>query len=385
MLRVLLIANYALDKQQSMARVADLLESGLRSCGVNALVIRPPEFFGRIRPNRGNLSKWLGYLDKFLLFPFALSWRARRCNLVHIIDHSNAMYRFWLGYRKTVVNCNDLLAVRSAVGEFGEHSTGWTGKILQQWILAGLRRAECVACISEATRQDVFRLTGRNENEVVRIYLGLGEAFQVELERNLAAPEGPAGRIVKKTIRLERSRIEVRLPYILHVGGDTWYKNRSGVLETYSVLRNRLGSNSPDLVMIGPPLPNPGESVFFIEDLPVEDLIRLYRHAQLLLFPSLYEGFGMPVIEAQACGCPVVTTEKPPLTEIGGEAAIYVSDPADPDAVADTLTKLLQLEPVELEQIKKRGLLNASRFSASGMMKGYLALYQTLLASDRLS
>lgn len=380
-LTVLLIANYALDKQQSMARVANLLESGLRSCGVNTLVSRPPAFFGQIWPNRGTLAKWLGYLDKFLLFPFALSRRARRCDLVHIVDHSNAMYRFWLGSRKTVINCNDLLAVRSAFGEFDEHSTGLTGKALQNWILAGLRRAERIVCISEATRQDVLGLTGRNETEVVRVYLGLGQAFQAELERNLAASEEQARASVKRAILLERVRAEVRLPYILHVGGDTWYKNRSGVLESYWALRSRLGSYAPDLVMIGPPLRNAGEGVFFMENLPDEDLIRLYRHAQLLLFPSLYEGFGLPVIEAQACGCPVVTTGKPPLTEIGGDAAVYISDPTDSDATAETMVKLLRLGPGELHEMRKRGLLNASRFSARGMMKDYLGLYQTLLAS----
>src|ERR1700751_4251065 len=108
MLRVLVIANYALDEQQSMTRVANLLESGLLSAGFDVQVVRPPEFFGRILPKRGVISKWLAYLDKFLLFPFLLVLRARSCELVHIIDHSNALYRSWLGSRKTVVNCNDL-------------------------------------------------------------------------------------------------------------------------------------------------------------------------------------------------------------------------------------------------------------------------------------
>jgi glycosyltransferase involved in cell wall biosynthesis len=379
-LTVLLIANYALDKQQSMARVADMLESGLRSLGLNVLVSRPPSFFGRVWPNRGNLTKWLGYLDKFLLFPFVLKWRARRCDLVHIVDHSNAMYRFWLGSRKTVINCNDLLAVRSALGEFGEHPTGLPGKVLQSWILAGLRRADCIACISEATRQDVLGLTGRTERQVVRVYLGLGQAFQVELERNLASSGQETRGIASNKILLERVHAKVRRPYILHVGGDTWYKNRTGVLESYSTLRRTLGPSSPDLIMIGPPLRSAGDGVFFMEDLLDEDLIGLYRNAQLLLFPSLYEGFGLPVIEAQACGCPVVTTEKPPLTEVGGEAAVYVPDPRDPDATAEKMVELLQLGMVERQQIKRRGLLNASRFSARAMMKDYLDLYQTLLA-----
>jgi glycosyltransferase involved in cell wall biosynthesis len=381
MLTVLLIANYAPDRQQSMARVANLLRGGLQSMGLNVLVTRPPSFFGRALPNRGNLTKWLGYLDKFLLFPFALNRRARRCDLVHIIDHSNAMYRFWLGSRKTVINCNDLLAVRSAIGEFGRYRTGFTGKLLQSWIMAGLRRTECIACISEATRRDVLALTGRSEGEVVRIYLGLGQSFQVELEQNLASSGKETREVANKVIFLEHAGAKVRLPYILHVGGDTWYKNRTTVWKSYSVLRRRLGSSSPDLVMIGPALRNAGEGVFFMEDLSDQDLIRLYSNAQLLLFPSLYEGFGLPVIEAQACGCPVVTTGTPPLTEVGGEAAVYVADPTDPDAIAEKVFELLRLGSNERQQMTRRGLLNASRFSERVMTKAYLDLYQTLLAS----
>lgn len=401
---VLLIANYGPDKQQSMARIADLLESGLRSTGVKVRVIRPLLFFGRILPHRGNLGKWLGYLDKFLLFPVILIQQARDCDLIHIADHSNAMYRFWLGSKKTVINCNDLLAVRSALGEFSEHRTGVTGKILQHWILVGLRRIEHIACISEATRKDVLRLSGRSEREVTRIYLGLSRAFQAELERNLEgniAEADSAGRatlppsqIATRATSDSSAESEVhdaeekkslqqilgKAPYILHIGGEAWYKNRAGVLEIYSMVRRRLGASSPNLVMVGSPLRNTGGGVVFLEDISDQDLIVLYRNAELLLFPSLYEGFGLPVIEAQACGCPVVTTGRAPLTEIGGDGAAYIANPADSGAAADMVVEVLRFGPAQREQMKKRGLRNASRFSEREIVKNYLGLYQALLA-----
>jgi glycosyltransferase involved in cell wall biosynthesis len=387
-----------------MARIADLLESGLRSTGVKVRVIRPPLFFGRILPHRGNLGKWLGYLDKFLLFPVILIQQARDCDLIHIADHSNAMYRFWLGSKKTVINCNDLLAVRSALGEFSEHRTGVTGKILQHWILVGLRRIEHIACISEATRKDVLRLSGRSEREVTRIYLGLSRAFQAELERNLEgniAEADSAGRatlppsqIATRATSDSSAESEVhdaeekkslqqilgKAPYILHIGGEAWYKNRAGVLEIYSMVRRRLGASSPNLVMVGSPLRNTGGGVVFLEDISDQDLIVLYRNAELLLFPSLYEGFGLPVIEAQACGCPVVTTGRAPLTEIGGDGAAYIANPADSGAAADMVVEVLRFGPAQREQMKKRGLRNASRFSEREIVKNYLGLYQALLA-----
>ncbi|HXO95769.1 MAG TPA: glycosyltransferase family 1 protein, partial [Chthoniobacterales bacterium] len=171
-----------------------------------------------------------------------------------------------------------------------------------------------------------------------------------------------------------------KAPYILHIGGEAWYKNRAGVLEIYSMVRRRLGASSPNLVMVGSPLRNTGGGVVFLEDISDQDLIVLYRNAELLLFPSLYEGFGLPVIEAQACGCPVVTTGRAPLTEIGGDGAAYIANPADSGAAADMVVEVLRFGPAQREQMKKRGLRNASRFSEREIVKNYLGLYQALLA-----
>jgi hypothetical protein len=183
---VLLIANYRLDGQHSMTRVADLLETGLRSKGIDVKAARPEPLFGLFAKGNPGIAKWLRYLDKYLLFPFSLVRRARGCALVHIVDHSNAIYLFFLRLTKVIVTCNDLLAVRSALGEIPEHRTGFTGGLLQKWILAGLRRADHVACISEATKRDLLRLTGKPEEKVSTIYLGLGPAFEAELRERLS-------------------------------------------------------------------------------------------------------------------------------------------------------------------------------------------------------
>jgi hypothetical protein len=94
--------------------------------------------------------------------------------LVHILDHSNAVYCFFLRSIKVVVTCNDLLAVRSALGEIPEHRTWFTGRLLQKWILAGLRYADRIACISEATKLDVLRISGKPEEAVSKIGLSAG-------------------------------------------------------------------------------------------------------------------------------------------------------------------------------------------------------------------
>jgi glycosyltransferase involved in cell wall biosynthesis len=389
---VLLIANYRLDEQQSMARAADLLENGLRSRGKEVYVVRPEPLFGLLAKRIPGLAKWLAYLDKYLLFPFSLMRWARKCALVHIVDHSNAIYLFWLLSAKVVVTCNDLLAVRSALGEIPEHQTGFTGRLLQKWVLAGLRRADHIVCISEATKVDVLRLTGKPEKEVSTIYFGLGPAFDAELQKRLnekaaraatrASAERYSGRGTElrelvSTIANAMSQ-DIPGPYLLHVGGNTWYKNRRGVLDIYLEVRRRLGKLAPNLIIIGPALETGIEGVRFFQRVTDEMLAKLYRNAELLLFPSLYEGFGWPVVEANACGCPAVVSRIAPLIEAGGNAATLISDPRDINEAADCVIEVLRSDPFTRRNLQEAGYVNACRFSLQHMITQYLELYGSI-------
>ena len=385
---VLLIANYRLDGQHSMARVADLLETGLRSRGAEVHAIRPEPLFGRFANGHRGIAKWLAYIDKYVLFPFSLIRRARRCALVHIVDQSNAIYLFWLRSAKVVVTCNDLLAVRSALREIPEHRTGFTGRLLQKWILAGLRHADHIVCISEATKLDVLRLTGKPEEKVSTIYLGLDPVFEAELQGRLnktaaGAAEGLCNEgesASRKTASANPSALARSEPvdYVLHVGGDTWYKNRRGVLRIYLEIRRRLGSLAPNLIMVGPALGPEIPGVQFLPEVTDPMLTDLYRNAALLLFPSLYEGFGWPVVEANACGCPAVISEIAPLIEAGGDAPVLISDPRDIQNAADRVIEVLSGDSHTRQRRREAGYENASRFSCRQMITQYVELYASM-------
>jgi len=360
-----------------MERFVGVLADEFARRGLEVTGLRPEPFFGRWKPAAHGLGKWLGYLDKFLLFPRQLRRRAAQADLVHICDHSNSMYVRSIVHRPHLVTCNDMLAIRSARGEFPQNRTGWSGRILQRWILGGLRRARRLTCISEATRRDVLQLTGHAASVVSVTSMGQNFAYAPVAEVAAAAESRRRGEpFDAEAFALRGLPAE---PYLLHVGGGQWYKNRPGVLAIYAALRARLGEKAPRLVMVGPSVEAPG--VETRQGVDNASLAALYSGAELLLFPSLEEGFGWPIIEAQACGCRVLTTEKDPMTEVGGRAAFYLPDPTDAEAGAAATGALLAQDAATRAQSVRAGMENSARFSTERMVREYLAIYREVLAT----
>jgi glycosyltransferase involved in cell wall biosynthesis len=177
--------------------------------------------------------------------------------------------------------------------------------------------------------------------------------------------------------RLEALGLSQDRPFILHVGGNQWYKNRAGVLKIFALLRERV----PNLLLVMAGKPWTVEMRELARELGLEnstvertgvseqDLRALYSSAETLLFPSLAEGFGWPVAEAQACGCPVVTSNRAPMTEVGGLAATYI-DPLDHESAAMAVASVIG---------SRRSGRPRAGFSTATMIDGYLALYRSLL------
>src|SRR6266705_5347261 len=178
---VLLIGNYPPDRQQSMRRFGTMMLQGLNNSGIAAKLIAPQARFGKFRGAGSFVAKWLGYIDKFVLFPRQLqtALAEEKPSVVHICDHSNAMYDGWIEHVPVVVTCHDLLAVRGALGEETNCPASVTGKFLQKWILRNLRRADGVVCVSQATETDARRLVshGAAAPKIELVRLGLNYPF----------------------------------------------------------------------------------------------------------------------------------------------------------------------------------------------------------------
>jgi glycosyltransferase involved in cell wall biosynthesis len=364
-----------------MLRFAALLAEGLTQVGELVTLIQPPQILGRLFTGYPTVSKWLAYVDKFLFFPPVLVRACRSATLVHICDHSNAMYGRWTLGKPWVVTCHDMLAIRSALGEFPQNRPGRTGRIMQKWILRWLTLAPKIACISNATREDVLRLANRPSESSEVVYMGLNYPF-LPLER--VEWEPVVGTLLKR-------RNSERLPkYLLHIGADVWYKNRPQLVEMFLHVRRLRPANDLQLVLVGPPLGNELQSriaaeagldnVHIIRNLSGKELNALYAGAECLVFPSVAEGFGWPVIEAQASGCPVVTSDRAPLNEIGGTNAIYV-DPDNPRVAALRIIELIEESHDQRASRVAAGLAHAAKYSKMTMVEQYVRIYQGMLKS----
>ena len=381
-LRILLVGNFEPDRQQSMLHFERMMAAGLAARGHQVETISPRPVLARLaRPYRyAGWPKWLGYADKFLVFPRLLRRRARafRPDVVHIVDHANAVYADAVEGWPLVCTCHDLLQIRAASGEFPQHRPGGLGVRFQRWILRHIRGLDHVVCVSQQTRVDLARLAGLPAEKIAVIPNGLNHPYR----RRAAGEAGAALRALAVRNGLPDGIWTESPGFLLNVGGGQWYKNRGGLLEIYAGVRAGL-DRPPLLLLAGKPLSEEhrqrvealglAEHVKELGPVSVDELEGLYSLAEGLLFPSWAEGFGWPLAEAQACGCAVFTSNRPPMTEVGGEAAVYF-DPANPEAAARAIVGAWPGR----RRAGEAGFLQAGAWSGELMMQRYETLYREI-------
>jgi glycosyltransferase involved in cell wall biosynthesis len=205
-------------------------------------------------------------------------------------------------------------------------------------------RAFRVLTISEFSRKRILEWSGLPSKRVVNVSLGVDDAFQ---------PEGPV--------------YEPGFPYLLHIGNHKPHKNIECLLNAF---RLSCGTDRIKLILSGIPDPsivalirqwNLENHVIFSGLILDSNLPDVYRGAKALVFPSLYEGFGLPVLEAMACGTPVIASNTTALPEVIGEAGVLV-DPYDVNDIAFAIEKLVSGTQLQSE-LSQKGLEQAKKFS----------------------
>ena len=233
------------------------------------------------------------------------------------------------------------------------------------------RRSQKILTVSEASKRDIIRFLNVPADKVIVVYNAIDERFGV----------APSEEVIARV----RERYQLDHRFVLYVGNIKPHKNLVRLVEAFDRLRTR-GFDDLTLLIIGdeisklPALRRAVHShklhkrVRFLGYLPDDTLAVLYRLAGVFVFPSLYEGFGLPPLEAMACGAPVVTSNVSSLPEVAGDAAVLV-DPYDADSIADGVAKVLS-DPALRDEMRAKGIARAREFSWKRSVSRTREIYQ---------
>jgi glycosyltransferase involved in cell wall biosynthesis len=315
--RLAVLADFTEEGWPSMYLCAEMLLAHLPDKTVSANLLRPP--FRRLAtrlplPRRKALNADR-LLNRFRHFPRFAKKHAGEFDVFHIADHTYAQLVHVLPAARTGVYCHDLDAFRCLIEPKRDPRPSWFRELARR-VLTGLQKAAVVFHSTHVVRAEIERHGLVDSARLVRAPYGVCPEF---------APDGPAAK--------EPS------PFLLHVGSnsprkriDLLLRTLAGVLREFPAVR---------LVKVGEPFPPEQQAliaeldiqsaVVGRENLGRDEIASLYRSAAAVLLPSDAEGFGLPVIEALACGAAVFASDLPVLREVGGDAATYLP-PGDVEA-----------------------------------------------------
>ena len=295
---------------------------------------------------------------------------ARRLALDVVHDPTGVTpFLFGAGGAKTVVTVHDVFP-----WSYPGTSMPLETLIYRYWLPYLLRRQDAIITVSQASKADIVRFLRIPEGKVHVVYEGVSGAYRPALPSEIRAVRGRYG-----------------LPegYILFVGSVERRKNLHGLLRAYARVR-KAGERRPLVVVGGKRGDYPDleatlrglgleGQVIFTGYLPEPDLSALYSGADLFVFPSLYEGFGLPVLEAMACGTPVVCSDVASLPEVAGDAALLVN-PHDVDALAEAIRLALTDESLR-EELRRKGLERVKQFTWERTVREMTTIYREVPAS----
>ena len=291
--KIVLIGNYPLDHQESMERFAKMLITGFQGeCAIE--IFRPKVWFAKPFNNSlSGLGKWLGYVDKWLLFPILIRLKVKKesnTTYFHVCDHSNAYYMRSVPSDRSSITCHDVLAIRGALGYKDAYCPASRfGVFLQKWILRHLTKSDKIACVSQFTLDQLADLyKAKIKPGWTVIHNGFNAPFQ-QLSENTQLQ------------RLQLGGLQDLLSneYVLHLGSNLERKNKGLLLDMVIYLPNWKGK----LCFAGKPLSSElkrkvkelGLSDRVVEVIKPEFVLleALINHAKIFVFPSFFLGLSL--------------------------------------------------------------------------------------------
>lgn len=308
-------------------------------------------------------AKGYSLTEQLLLPPKLLALRPKLVHVPHYVIP-------WLFFGKLVVTVHDIIHVL-----FPEFLPSALGFAYANWMIRkALARAQKVIAVSHATAADLVAVFGASQHKLAVIPNGV--------EADFFAPSAEAEEATaRRTLGLDE-------PYFLYVGNHKPHKNLEGVLKAYQLFVQQAGPGAPSLVLVGGIAPDGplaakaramglGAKVRCLGYLPRKTLLAVYRGALAFVYPSLYEGFGLPVLEAAACGVPVIASDIPAVREVLGDSVCQVS-PKDVEEQVRAMRRLV--EDSELRRrLSASGQQRAAAYRWEATARATLEVYRWVL------
>lgn len=306
---------------------------------------------------------------------FSLFWKKAlkdtNPDLLHIPSLFELFYFSVPENIKTIVTIHDLIPLVYLDKYFtNEKSKKWYLKKLDQ-----IKKCKLIIADSIATKKDLIEKLNINSQKIIVVYGGVDTRFK------------PISRINSQKILSHKYSFSG--PFILSIGAHSYHKNMSKVFETFREIIKSQKFRDLKLVVVCKLIKVEKDSweeeikklklsnnIVLTGFIPDEDMVYFYNAAELLFFPSLKEGFGLPILEAMACGTPVITSNTSSMPEVGGDAAYYVN-PYSIKSIANGLIKVLGNDNLR-KSMAQKGIKQASKFTWEKAAKKTFKVYEDI-------